>query len=108
MFDPERDSQRALGNLEYVLRCNAALKRIPHAVALTYEALCDPALNDEALVFLRGKSVLMIHGLLHMAAVMSRIGMSSTVSSRKDLRGLRMNFCKFVFSGCHFNSKPDK
>lgn len=49
VFEPVRDGQRVLGNLGYVLRSNAALRQIPKAIALTYETLCDPAFNNEAL-----------------------------------------------------------
>lgn len=49
VFDAARDGQRVLGNLAYVLQSNAALRGIPGAIALTYEALCDPAFNDAAL-----------------------------------------------------------
>lgn len=49
VFKPARDGQRVLSNLSYVLQSNAALRHIPSAIALTYEALCDPAFSDEAL-----------------------------------------------------------
>lgn len=49
VFDAARDGQRVLSNLTYVLRSNAALRGIPGAIALTYEALCDPAFGDAAL-----------------------------------------------------------
>lgn len=49
VFEPIRDGQRVLSNLSYVLQSNMALRRIPNAIALTYEVLCDPDFNDEAL-----------------------------------------------------------
>jgi len=49
-FNAQRDAQRVLGNLDYVLKSSDALRRIPGAIALTYESLCaqdfdNPALN---------------------------------------------------------------
>lgn len=49
VFNPARDGQGVLSNLAYVLQSNAALRRIPHAIALTYEGLCDPAFSNAAL-----------------------------------------------------------
>lgn len=49
VFDAARDERRVLGNLTYVLQSNAALRDIPGAIALTYEALCDPAFSHAAL-----------------------------------------------------------
>lgn len=49
VFDPTRDGQRVRSNLSYVLQSNTALRRIPNAIALTYEALCEPAFNHAAL-----------------------------------------------------------
>ncbi len=49
VFDSVRDGKFVIANLGYVLKSNAALRRIPNAIALTYETLCDPAFNDESL-----------------------------------------------------------
>ena len=48
-FVQARDNQRVRKNLGYVLKNNAALRRFPNAISLTYEDLCDPAFNNEAL-----------------------------------------------------------
>lgn len=48
-FNQQRDAQRVLGNLNYVLKSNDAMRSIPGAIALTYEALCVPEFNDPAL-----------------------------------------------------------
>jgi hypothetical protein len=40
-FDPA-DGDALLGTIKYILRCNAAIKRIPNAIHLSYEALCSP------------------------------------------------------------------
>lgn len=57
VFDPARDGQRVLSNLAYVLQSNAALRLIPHAVALTYEELCDPAFSNAELNQFFGREV---------------------------------------------------
>ena len=49
VFEPARDGQLVRSNLSYVLQSNTALRRIPNAIAFTYEALCDLAFNDEAM-----------------------------------------------------------
>lgn len=57
LFEPARHAQRVIVNLGYVLRSNTALRSIPNAIALTYEALCDPAFNDEKLNRFFGRKI---------------------------------------------------
>lgn len=48
-FVQARDSRHVLSNLAYVLKSKMILRRIPSAIALTYEELCDPAFSNAGL-----------------------------------------------------------
>ncbi len=48
-FDPRRDAHGVIGNLRYVLKSTEQLRRVPNAIALAYEDLCDPAFSDPKL-----------------------------------------------------------
>jgi hypothetical protein len=48
-FDPRRDSAAVLDNLRYIVRSQARLARVPNAIALAYEDLCDPGFSNSAL-----------------------------------------------------------
>ena len=56
-FDPRRDGEAVAGNLRYVIKSAAQLERVPNAIALAYEDLCDPHFSDPALDALFGRSI---------------------------------------------------
>jgi hypothetical protein len=47
-FTPDQHN-RVLGNLNYILQSLALLRSVPDAINLTYEELCQPDFNNEAL-----------------------------------------------------------
>ena len=56
-FDADRDAQAVLGNLRYVVRSDAQLERVPNAIALAYEDLCDPEFSSAELDGFFGRAV---------------------------------------------------
>src|SRR5690349_15432629 len=56
-FDPRRDGPAVIGNLRYVVKSAAQLERVPDAIALAYEDLCDPDFSDPALDALFGRPI---------------------------------------------------
>jgi hypothetical protein len=48
-FVASRDGKRVLGNLAYVRQSLTRLSRVPNAIALAYEDLCNAAYRNEAL-----------------------------------------------------------
>ena len=48
-FDARRDAAAVSGNLRYVLKSAEQLRRVPRAIALDYEDLCDPSFSAPAL-----------------------------------------------------------
>jgi hypothetical protein len=56
-FDPRRDGRAVIGNLRYVLKSATQLERVPDAIALAYEDLCDPDFSDSALDALFGRPI---------------------------------------------------
>ncbi len=48
-FRPRQDKQTVLGNLAYIHQGMARLRRVPRAIHLEYEDLCDPAYRSPAL-----------------------------------------------------------
>jgi hypothetical protein len=56
-FDRERDGKRARGNLAYVHESIGRLKKVPNAIHLLYEDLCDPAFKSPALDAFFGRPI---------------------------------------------------
>jgi LPS sulfotransferase NodH len=56
-FDAARDAGVVLGNLKYVLRSRQQLERVPNAIALVYEELCDPAFSNPRLDAFFGRHI---------------------------------------------------
>jgi len=56
-FDVQRDAAAVAGNLRYVLNSAAQLRRVPDAIALTYEDLCRPEFSDPALDAFFGRPI---------------------------------------------------
>ncbi|HXX93983.1 MAG TPA: hypothetical protein VEN81_10135 [Planctomycetota bacterium] len=56
-FVPSRDAGQATGNLSYVLESEERLRRMPDAVRLTYEELCDPRFRSAPLEDFFGRPV---------------------------------------------------
>jgi len=48
-FDVAQHAEAVLSNLTYVLKSHAAIRSIPNAIALTYEALCSPQFENKNL-----------------------------------------------------------
>jgi LPS sulfotransferase NodH len=47
--DPKRDGTAVIGNLRYVLNSMRQLEKVPDAIALAYEDLCDPTFRSPPL-----------------------------------------------------------
>ena len=45
-FDAQRDSSAVMSNLRYVVRSQERLARVPNAIALAYEDLCNPEFSS--------------------------------------------------------------
>jgi hypothetical protein len=56
-FDVKTHGKAALGNLQYVMQSYAMLNRVPDAIKLDYEALCDPAFSNTALNQFFGREI---------------------------------------------------
>jgi hypothetical protein len=56
-FDPRRDAEAVLSNLRYIVRNQARLARVPNAIELAYEDLCDPGFSNRRLDEFFGRSV---------------------------------------------------
>ena len=56
-FDPQRDGAAVAANLRYVVKSAHQLRQAPHAIALAYEDLCDPAFSDAALDAFFGRRI---------------------------------------------------
>ena len=48
-FDAQRDAAAVVSNLRYVVKGDTQLRRVPNAIALGYEDLCDPEFSSPAL-----------------------------------------------------------
>jgi hypothetical protein len=55
-FDPER-GDNLLGTINYILDSNAAIKRMPNAIQLNFEALCSPHFNSTELNDFFGREI---------------------------------------------------
>jgi LPS sulfotransferase NodH len=60
-FDPKRDAAAVTGNLRYVVKSAEQLRRVPDAIALAYEDLCDPYFADAKLDAFFGRSIRLDH-----------------------------------------------
>jgi hypothetical protein len=56
-FDPKRDGAAVAGNLRYVLNSMAQLEKVPDAIALAYEDLCEPKFTSPALDAFFGRPI---------------------------------------------------
>ena len=56
-FEAGRDSGPILSNLRYIVRSQARLARVPNAIALVYEDLCDPEFSDRSLDSFFGRRI---------------------------------------------------
>jgi len=56
-FVPKRDGPAVAGNLRYVLNSSAQLEKVPGAIALAYEDLCDPKYASPDLDAFFGRSI---------------------------------------------------
>ena len=60
-FEPRRDAAGVAGNLRYVLKSAELLRRVPNAIALAYEDLCDPGFSDPGLDAFFGRRIRLDH-----------------------------------------------
>jgi LPS sulfotransferase NodH len=60
-FDAQRDGEVVAGNLRYVLKSAEQLRRVPDAIALAYEDLCDPEFSDSTLDAFFGRPIRLDH-----------------------------------------------
>jgi len=56
-FDAARDAAAVLGNLKYVLRSAEQLGKVPNAIALAYEDLCNPGFSNPRLDAFFGRRI---------------------------------------------------
>jgi len=56
-FDAKRDGAAVAGNLRYVLNSMAQLEKVPNAIALAYEDLCEPEFTSPALDAFFGRPI---------------------------------------------------
>jgi hypothetical protein len=56
-FEPGRDAAAVASNLRYVVRSDERLARVPNAIALVYENLCDPDFSNPALDAFFGRPI---------------------------------------------------
>jgi hypothetical protein len=48
-FDTQRHASAVMSNLRYVVRSQERLAKVPNAIALAYEELCDPEFSSRPL-----------------------------------------------------------
>ena len=60
-FDAQRDAEGVAGNLRYVLKSAEQLRRVPNAIALAYEDLCDSGFSDPRLDAFFDRSIRLDH-----------------------------------------------